>query len=361
MRDLAVQGSDLIVATHGRGFWILDDVSRLRQLKTGMLGEPVLFTPRTAYRVQRSTWSDSPIPPDEPLAANPPDGAVIEYYLPMDARGVVKIEVLDERGQIVRRYAGDDPLEPSAEELERQLIPTYWVAEPRRPSGSAGAHRWVWDLRHAPPLTLTHGYPISAVPHATPRNPLGPVAVPGRYTVRLTVDDRTLESPLTVAPDPRVHAPPGAYDALYSLAARLSTQLSTASATLLHLRSIDAQLKALPASSAGAPRIKSFKAKMVPLLGPADPDKRGSARYLPQVQSDLASLYVAIQSADAAPTEAQVRAGNSAAKALDALVAQWREVEKELPPVNAMLQAAWVSTIRPDLPPPEDGNVADEE
>ena len=201
MRDLAIHGADLVVATHGRGFWVLDDISRLRQLSAAKLKDVFVVAPATAYRVARSTWTDTPIPPDEPTASNPPDGAAIDYYLPRDAKGVVVLEVRDAQGALVRRYASDDRPEPSPEELARQLIPPIWVAAPRVPSREAGMHRFVWDLRYAAPFSIGHGYPISAVPHATPREPLGPVAVPGTYTVRLTAQGKISTVPLNVIMD----------------------------------------------------------------------------------------------------------------------------------------------------------------
>ncbi|MBS0396857.1 MAG: exo-alpha-sialidase, partial [Proteobacteria bacterium] len=201
VRDLLVHGTDLVAATHGRGFWVLDDVSRLRQLEAGRLKDAFLVAPATATRVARSTWSDTPIPPDEPLAANPPAGAVIEYFLPHEARGEVVLEVLDGEGKVLRRYASDDPPDPSPEELARQRIPPYWSAVTRGPSRAPGMHRFVWDLRATAPFTNAHGYPISAVPGATPREPFGPLVAPGRYLVRLEVERHRYEAPLIVRGD----------------------------------------------------------------------------------------------------------------------------------------------------------------
>jgi photosystem II stability/assembly factor-like uncharacterized protein len=363
MRDLAIHGADLVVATHGRGFWVLDDISRLRQLAAAKLREPFLVAPATAYRVARSTWSDTPIPPDEPLAANPPDGAVIDYYLPHDARGVVVLEVLDAHGALVRRYASDDRPEPSAEELARQLIPPVWVAVPRAPSRTAGMHRFVWDLRYAAPFSVSHGYPISAVPHATPREPLGPVVVPGAYTLRLSVDGRNVEAPLAVSADPRVALAPAGYATQLRLATSLAAELGDASHALLGVRSLRAQLTALPPAGPAAAVIHGFDARLAALVEAADgaPGGAGAAPLLPDVQARIETLYGAVTGADAAPTAAQTAAADAAATALAGLLASWKSLAAELPAVNARLHAAGLGPLRAELPPPLDRDAADEE
>ena len=249
MRDLSIHDDDLILATHGRSFWILDDITRLRQLPKGPMHDAVLFRPAAAYRMHRSTWSDTPIPPDEPLAENPPPGAILEFFLPRDARAPVVLEVLDGSGAVVRRFRSDDAPQPSAEELARELIPSYWIKPPRVLPARAGMHRWVWDLRYAAPLAVVRGYPISAVPHATPRQPEGPLAVPGNYRVRLTYDGQRLEAPLTLKPDPRVRATAEALARQLALATRLADLLTQSSRAVLTAQSMAAQLKSLAAAA----------------------------------------------------------------------------------------------------------------
>src|SRR5262249_55901217 len=160
-----------IVGTHGRSIWILDDISILRQLGGTALREPVLVRPTAAYRVAQSTWTDTPIPPDEPLGENPPAGAIIDYFLPQDAKGPVSREIRDAKGTLVRRFASNDPLKPTGEELARELIPAYWLVKPAALPATRGVHRWVWNLHYPDPDTTARGYPISAVPHATPQDP----------------------------------------------------------------------------------------------------------------------------------------------------------------------------------------------
>ncbi|HUO19980.1 MAG TPA: hypothetical protein VMU44_09430 [Steroidobacteraceae bacterium] len=365
MRDLLVHDDDLIVATHGRSFWVLDDISRLRQLDGSAPHQTTLFRPGAAWRVHRSTWTDTPIAPDEPLAANPPPGAVIEYFLPHDARRAVTLEVLDAGGNLVRRFASDDPPDPTPQELARELIPGYWLAPVRTLPATAGMHRWVWNLRYAAPLATEHGYPISAVPHATPRLPEGPLALPGAYTVRLTVDGRSLEQPLQLKPDPRVQLPAGALEAQWRLATELAGLLTDSSRALLAARSQIAQLKALKATGPVAQPLGAYQARLTALLEAreeAGAVSQGAARaLLPDVQGHINGLYAELLRGDAPPTAAQLAAAASAREALTGLMADWRRLQDDLPGLNRQLKAAGLAPLRTDLAPPRDVNVADEE
>jgi photosystem II stability/assembly factor-like uncharacterized protein len=369
VRDLMVHEADLIAATHGRSIWILDDISRLRQLEDGVAPRAaVLYRPAAAYRMHRSTWTDTPIPPDEPTAANPPAGAIIDYFLPRDARHPVVLEVLDSHGALVRRYRSDDAPVPSPEELARELIPRYWIAPARVLPGRAGMHRWVWDLRYAPPVATTHGYPISAVPHATPEQPQGPIALPGSYLVRLTVDGRHYEAPLDVKPDPRVPASAGALEGQLTLARELADLLTESSRAVLSARSIEAQLKALKPTGATADAVHAYQRRLADLLGTgekpaneAQPTGTAPRVPLPDVQERIAGLYTEVTRADAAPTVSQQSAADAAQKGLAALLADWRGFAADLGALNRQLKAAKLATVRPDLAPPRDVNLADED
>src|SRR5260370_33560172 len=226
MRDLWIHENDLIVATHGRSFWVLDNIASLRQMNGDASPAVRLFQPAPAIRVQRNTNTDTPLPPDEPMGENPPTGAVIDYYLAKPASGPVLLEVLDASGKLVRRYSSADAPQRVTAELEREMIPAYWLRQPVSLSGTEGLHRWVWDLNYAPPLAVEHEYPISAVPHDTPRFPLGPTVVPGQYTVRLTVDGKSMASPVAVKMDPRVRVAVEELEQQLLLATELSSMLS---------------------------------------------------------------------------------------------------------------------------------------
>jgi photosystem II stability/assembly factor-like uncharacterized protein len=227
MRDIIVHDNDLIVATHGRGFWILDDVEPLRELSANppTLREAQegtashLFAPERAYRVRRSTNSDTPLPPEEPMGQNPPDGAIVDYALASPAHRVV-LSFYDRSGRLVRRYASNDVAPAPIPHLDK---PAYWERPFVTPSRAAGMHRFVWDLREPPPLAISQDLPISAVPHDTPRVPEGPLVLPDVYTVRLDVDGHTMQRPLRVVMDPRVVISNEALAAQYLLATRLTS------------------------------------------------------------------------------------------------------------------------------------------
>jgi photosystem II stability/assembly factor-like uncharacterized protein len=221
MRDLDVHGNDLVVATHGRGFWILDDIEPLRELarSRGWSG-PHLFAPVSTYRVRRNTNTDTPLPPEVPHGANPPDGAILYYDLPRDAAHVT-LAVYDAHGRLVRRYSSDDPA-PKPVEFDK---PAYWEKPFVRPATDAGMHRFIWDLREPAPESVAVDLPISANPGDTPRVPQGALVVPGRYTVKLTADGVTRSAPLSVVMDPRIHIAQSVLERQYDMAHEITALL----------------------------------------------------------------------------------------------------------------------------------------
>ncbi len=395
MRDLAIQGQDLIVATHGRSFWILDDVSPLRQFSPASPGEEaVLLRPAPAVRVQRSTGTDTPIPPDEPAGRNPPVGAVIDYRLGRPAAGPVTIDVFDAGGALVRHAASTDAPWFTPEERERELIPGYWIAEPHPPGITRGMHRWIWDLHYAAPRTALRGFPISAVPRETPQEPLGPAAVPGEYRVRLQIGTRHWDEPLMVLPDPRVKASPGEYAAQLELARRLAGALDASTGALLEIRSLRAQLKDLgpPAGGALAAQVEVFEKSLaglmespavapaaasavapavapaaapavMPAVAPAVPPGAPAGRPgLEAVNGDLATLYGQVVSADAAPTQVQAAAAEGLMRDWQPLGVAWEELKGSgLAALNTALRHAGKPALRSDLAPPHDPDQADVE
>jgi photosystem II stability/assembly factor-like uncharacterized protein len=214
IRDVIVKGDDLVVATHGRSFWILDDISPLRELKPE-LSESYLFRPQTATRVRWNVNSDTPLPPDEPAGANPPDGAIIDYFLAKDAKSVA-LDIVDKSGRTVRHY---ESTEDSAPLEERGLdVPSYWLRPVQRLGTDQGPHRFLWNMRFGSLKGAGRGYTMEAVYEDTPTEPAGPWALPGTYSVKLTVDGVTMSQPLKLRMDPRVKAAPAAIRAQYDMA-----------------------------------------------------------------------------------------------------------------------------------------------
>jgi photosystem II stability/assembly factor-like uncharacterized protein len=230
IRDLVIKDDDLVVGTHGRGFWILDGIASLRQIDARTFDAPaVLFEPGAAIRFEWNKWTDTPLPPWEPAGRNPPDGAIVEYFLKQPASGVVTLEVLDGAGAVVRRYASDDtPIEIRDE----GNVPAYWIRPSQILSAAAGMHRFVWDLHYPPPAGAQRTYPISATPGDTAPEPKGPWVVPGTYTVKLTANGTSYTKPLVVKMDPRVRSGPAALKAQFDLSKRVYDAINTIRATL---------------------------------------------------------------------------------------------------------------------------------
>jgi photosystem II stability/assembly factor-like uncharacterized protein len=202
VRDLVIHEDDVVVGTHGRSIWILDGISVLRELAQAVRAtRPFLFSPPQTTRVRWNMFSDTPLPPEEPAGQNPPDGAILDYYLPSATTDVV-LDVVDERGAAVRHYSSRD--QPEQIDWPTLPYPAYWLRPPQRLSTERGQHRFVWDLRYAPPRGARRDLSIAAVHRGTSTSPAGPYVPPGRYTVRLTAGGATAERTLAVRMDPRV-------------------------------------------------------------------------------------------------------------------------------------------------------------
>jgi photosystem II stability/assembly factor-like uncharacterized protein len=287
VRDIVIHGDDLVAATHGRGFWILDDITPLRQSAPAEAAAAAyLYEPATAIRVRRDQNTDTPLPPEEPAAQNPPDGAVIDFWLKDAPRGPVTLEFVSNGGAVLRRFSSTDLIRPTPEELAKQMtVPLFWARIPKPLPGQTGMHRFVWDLHQAPPDSIDHDFPISAIPGDTPRAPEGPLVVPGRYTVRLTVNGVRYERPLTIQMDPRVKTSASALESEFALASRLS-------------RLITADTAAWRAARA-----------------------RGDAKQEQQLagwNADLTALLAIVDGADAEPTTQAVAAANKLESSLRA-------------------------------------------
>ena len=334
MRDLWIKDADLIVGTHGRGFWILDDISPLRQIGEKALASAVwLSHPAAAWRVRRDTNTDTPLPPDEPLAENPPDGAPIDYYLAQAASGPVTLEILDSAGKLVRRYASTDAPEPTAADLKTLAIPTYWVRRPRTLSAAAGLHRWIWDLHGAPPESMRHGYPISAVPHDTPRLPLGPRALPGVYTVKLTADGHTETASLTVKMDPRVKATPAALAQLHRAEVELAGLITRTTEAIREAHSAQEQIEKRSDLADLGKQLKDLLGAGG-MFGPVPP-KPG----LMSVNGQASMLYGSLDGADAAPTAAQSAAVAQLVREAPAVIQRWEKLKEQLKAKNVELKS----------------------
>ena len=350
VRDLVVHNSDIVAATHGRSFWILDDITPLRQLSDNFFRSAAfLFKPDDAYRVRWNLNTDTPLPPEEPAGENPPDGAMIDYYLPGNANEVT-LELSDNSRSTVRRYSSSAISEPVNEKELR--IPTYWVRPHEKLSSAAGIHRFVWDLHVAPPESLPQSYPIAAVAHNTAAQPLGPWVQPGTYVVTLTVDGRKLTQPITIKLDPRVKTPPDILQQQFDLSMICSNGLHGILEAIRQVHRLRNQIKTLSANDPGnavKDSLKAFEARLIAVEGGGPPegvdimyftvdDGMKIKETFNGLQTKLLYLMTLLQSADARPTSAQVKAVGDEKKVLDAMLAWWKTFqETELAAFNKNL------------------------
>jgi photosystem II stability/assembly factor-like uncharacterized protein len=357
MRDLLVKDDDLVVATHGRAFWVLDDVEPLRELAHRGGPLPTLFKPADAWRVRRSEYTDTPMPPDEPMGKNPPDGALIDYNLPTAAQDVT-LQILDSEGKVLRTYTGHDPVRPTPEQLKTEMIPPYWPLRQGPMPVTAGIHRWVWDLRSTTPTSTRYGYPISAVPYRTPLAPQGPPVVPGTYTVKLTVDGKSETQPLTVKMDPRVHMTVDELQALHSAQMAMASSLSSVSQADLDAHAVDEQLNA-PGDADVASQLTVYKQALEKVL------KGDSSQHRPgidEVTGESGQLYGELEGADAVPTEALLQAAQHGEHEGTEVVPAWETFRtQQLPALNEVLRKAGHPEINLQKAPQDMPETGDED
>lgn len=281
IRDIVVQGDDLVIGTHGRGFWILDDISPLRQLKTLDASTPAqFFAPQIATRVRWNMNTDTPLPPEEPAGANPPDGAILYFNLKHDAKEVA-LEIHDGAGHLVRRYHSNDP----AESIETGgNVPSYWQRPPQTLATKAGMHRFIWDMHYTRAQGQHSEFPIAAIYRNTAKTDIGPWVMPGIYKVSLLVDGISYQQNLTVRMDPRVTTARAALQRQFDLSLQLrdgmnqikaATELATTPATAVELNKLHAEMDRLMGILQGADalptavvntKVKQALGKMAELL-----------------------------------------------------------------------------------------------
>jgi photosystem II stability/assembly factor-like uncharacterized protein len=218
VRDLAIRDRDLVAATFGRAFWILDDLSPLEQLNAQVAAASAhLFRPADAIRVRRDVNSDTPMPPEIPAGTNPPAGAILDYTLRAVPSQPIELAIYDANGNLVHRFSSAPIPESVRRPVKWPTIADYWMANPQPLPSHVGMNRFIWDLRYSPPPSVVHSYPMSAIPHETPAGPEGPLVVPGNYVVKLTAAGQTYTQPLRVRRDPRQTTPASAFAAQLSL------------------------------------------------------------------------------------------------------------------------------------------------
>jgi photosystem II stability/assembly factor-like uncharacterized protein len=350
VRDLIIKNDDLIVATHGRGFWILDNITPLRQFDwPSRRSDVTLFKPQTALRIRVNLNTDTPLPPDEPAGENPPDGAMIDYFLSKDASAPVTIEIKDGKGQSVRKYSSADvPVEANPKRLR---IPTYWIRPPQLVSSKAGMHRFLWDMHYIPVPNVEPEFPIAATYRNTAPSTTSPWAAPGDYTVTLTVNGKTFSQPMTVAMDPRVKASVADLQEQFDLSWKLYQLRLKLAPIGRKFDEIAEQLTKLKAKAAERPDVtQELEAFGQTLMKFGPPRPRQGAPPSLFVLESTTRLFNEIENADAAPTAAV----KAAVADLDAKVGPamdaWRKLlESDLPALNQQLKQAGFPEIKTEI------------
>jgi photosystem II stability/assembly factor-like uncharacterized protein len=347
--DLQVHDNDLVISTFGRSLWILDDITPLREINPQVTAADVhLFVPETAVRVRWDDYQDTPYPIETPAGENPPDGAILDYYLKTPSAGDVTLTIFDNKGAEVAKFSSN----VKAPAYLPANAPSYWFASETPLPKAEGVNRFVWNLRYPSPSSLPFGYygklleyteytlADHAVPGLTPRQqPRGPLVLPGTYTIELRAAGQTLRQPLTVELDPRVHASSADLSAQLDLARRITRGMQASSDAfnqVADFRKAFAQRTDTLKQSANKETkdaIDDFEKKI-----DAIDNGTKTAPGFGSVNRDLSRLIFSVESADMRPADTVQSAAQQSCDALDKDLANWKQLnEQHLAAFNALL------------------------
>jgi photosystem II stability/assembly factor-like uncharacterized protein len=343
IHDLVIHGDDLVVATHGRAFWILDDITPLRQVHDAIKSEgPWLYRPATAVRIDNDAFISSPLPPEEPTAKNPPDGAVIDYSLKSTAAHI-KLEIFDKKQNLVRRFSSDDPKPPQHPPLP---IAERWFPKPPVVETTPGMHRFIWNLAWGAPGANS----TDDMSDDEPRSPKGPRAIPGTYQVRLTVDGKSFDQPLKIVMDPRSPATPHDLEQQLELGRQIFAEAVTGQKALTEIKSAQKQLSVLKQKLGdGHADLKTAASQLEAEIGKILTDGENSANGamgLEKASTGLNSALGVVESGDrAAPSQASALYHESS-QALKLRLAEWNHLQTNwLPQLNEHLRLNKIEPI----------------
>ena len=335
VRDLVIHKDDLVIATFGRSFWILDDMAPLRQIDTKVASSSAfLYKPATAIRMNRESFQGTPLPPEIPKTPNPPDGAFLDYYL-QSATSEVTLEILDEKNQVVRRYSSNDPTSPPR---RRQAIADIWIVAPPRLTARAGMNRFVWDLRYS--IAAAAGEADDEYGMAAQ----GPQVLPGMYQVRLTVAGKQYTQPLKVVLDPRSAGTPADLSQQLDLSLKVAHQMAKCVQLSRLGTSLREQLSAAKNKTSDASliaQVASLESDVERIFGAAGGwDAPASASGVGAVLSDLGAINSVLDSADRMPPAPANALYEEASTTLSSHQAEWEKLKSgKLADLNRLLRA----------------------
>ncbi|MGH8306963.1 MAG: WD40/YVTN/BNR-like repeat-containing protein [Gammaproteobacteria bacterium] len=334
VRDLQIKDDDLVAATHGRGFWVLDDITPLRQIDEQVAHAPVtLYKPELATRVR---WDmNPPTPWRMPALSNPPPGAIIDYYLASNVIGPVTLDILDANGKLVRHFSSANPVKPL--DPAKLDVPDWWPRPPMNLSTQVGMHRFVWDMHYPPmPGALQFLDDGQAVIYNTPVIASSPWIMPGSYSAKLTVDGRSYSQPLAVRMDPRVTTPMAALQQQFDLSMRAYSESIAATEALQQIHALQQQIKAREKQHGTLKALTAYSKQLETLTGPpASPFAyffgfHGPANLI-SVGFSLQMLLNRMQDADRAPTAADVTALDKTSQEMQTLLTRWTTLKNQTP------------------------------
>ncbi len=362
--DLAVHANDLVISTFGRALWILDDVTPLREISPQIAAsDAYLFRPATAMRVRWENFQDTPYPVETPAGKNPPDGAILDYFLKSAPTGELTLTIFDDKGGEVAQFSS----EAKPPDLGPANAPNYWFAPAVALPKATGVNRFAWDLRYPPPLSLPYGYygellgyteytfADHTIAGQTPRvQPQGPLVVPGNYTLELRAAGQTLRQPLTIELDPRVHTPQSGLVEQLDLAQEITRGMKASYDAYRQVAALRTDLAERQKILNGAdlqqisPELEQTKDAAESLDKKIDAVEKGTrtAPGFGPVNRDLTRLIFSVNSADIRPGDTVRAAVQQNCDALDKDLASWRQLsEQDVAAFNAMLTAAKLSPL----------------
>ena len=324
IRDIVVKDDDLVAGTHGRGFWILDNITPLRQLFEQLAkSESILYRPQTALRIHWSMYTDTPLPQEEPAGQNPPDGAMIDYVLKDKANGEVTLDIKDSKGKIIRHFSSND----KPYEIPPLNIPLYWIRPQQLLSGEAGSHRFLWDLHYAP-LNEPPAYPISAIYKNTAPDPTSPWVMPGNYTVTLTEGGKHYSQPLMVKMDPRVKTGVAGLQKQHDLSLACYEGKMATIKLAEEIKNLHGKLKEANANANAETALKDLDAELA-LLETGVPAKQVIG--LNRLIGSFGGVMNVLQEADMPPTSQALEGVAKCQRELKALQAKWLSIKGKAP------------------------------